>query len=88
MAARPNDPPRTPDALVDDIEKTRDQLATTIDLLVDRAHPKHIAARKLARLRAQFVAEDGSPRLDQIAKVAGAVVGFVAVVVLIRRAVG
>ena len=87
MAARPNDRPPTPDALVHDIEQTRTELATTIDQLVDRAHPKHIAARRLAALRARFVTDDGSPRVDQIAKVAGAVVGFVAVVVLIRRVV-
>jgi hypothetical protein len=88
VAARPNDGPHTPDALVDDIEKTRDQLAVTIDALVDRASPKNIAARQLERLRAQFVAPDGSPRLDQIGKVAGAVVGLVAVVVIIRRVAG
>ena len=87
MAARPNDRPRTPDALVHDIESTRDQLATTIDQLVDRAHPKHIAQRQLARLKAKFVAEDGSPRIDNIAKVAGGVVGLVAVIVIIRRVV-
>ena len=87
MAARPNDG-QTPDALVDDIEKTREQLASTIDELVDRASPRNIAERQLARLKAQFVAEDGSPRVDQIAKVAGAVVGLVAVVVIIRRVVG
>ena len=88
MAARPNDGPHTPDALVDDIERTREQLAVTIDALVDRASPKNIAARQMERLRAQFVAADGSPRLDQIGKVAGAVVGLVAVVVLIRRVAG
>ena len=88
MAARPSNGAQSPDALVDDIEKTRDQLADTIDALVDRASPKNIAARQLERLKAQFVAADGSPRLDQIGKVAGAVVGLVAVVVLIRRVAG
>ena len=88
MAARPNSGAQSPDALVDDIEHTRDQLADTIDALVDRASPKNIAARQLARVKAQFVAADGSPRLDQIGKVAGAVVGLVAVVVLIRRVAG
>ena len=85
MAARPDDQPRTPDALVDEIETTREELATTIDQLVDRAHPRNVAARQMARIKAKFVAEDGSPRIDNIAKVAGAVVGFVVVVVLIRR---
>ena len=88
MAARPDDQSQSPDALVGDIEKTREELATTIDMLVDRAHPKNIAARQLARLKATFVAEDGSPRVDNIAKAAGVVVGFVVVVVLIRRVAG
>ncbi len=88
MPARPHDGQQSPDALVDDIEHTREQLATTIDALIDRASPKNIAQRQLARLKAQFVADDGSPRLDQIGKVAGAVFGLVAVVVVIRRVVG
>ena len=88
MAARPNDGPQTPDALVDDIEQTREQLASTIDMLTDRVSPKNIAARQLARVKAHFVAADGSPRLDNIAKAAGVVVGLVAVVVVIRRVAG
>jgi hypothetical protein len=88
VAARPSNGAQSPDALVDDIEKTRGQLADTIDAIVDRASPKNIVARRLERLRAQFVAADGSPRLDQIGKVAGAVVGLVAVVVVIRRVAG
>jgi hypothetical protein len=88
VAARPSNGAQSPDALVDDIEKTRDQLADTIDALVDRASPKNIAARQLERLKAQFVAADGSPRLDQIGKAVGAVVGLVAVVVIIRRVAG
>ncbi len=88
MAAGPKQAPQSPDALVDDIEHTRDQLAQTIDALVDRAHPKNVAQRQLARVKAQFVGPDGSPRLDQIAKAAGVVVGFVVVVVAIRRMVG
>jgi hypothetical protein len=88
VAARPNGGPQSPDALVDDIEKTRDQLAETIDALVDRASPANIASRQLDRLKAQFVAEDGSPRVDQISKAAGAVLGFLTVIVLIRRVAG
>jgi hypothetical protein len=88
VAARPNGEPQSPDALVHDIEKTRDQLAETIDALVDRASPANIASRQLDRLKAQFVAEDGSPRVDQISKAAGAVLGFLTVIVLIRRVAG
>lgn len=88
MATRPNGEPQSPDALVDDIEKTRDQLAETIDALVDRASPANIASRQMNRVKAQFVAEDGSPKTDQIGKAAGAVLGFLVVVALIRRVAG
>ena len=88
MPAQPQDGTQAPDALVDDIEHTREQLAATIDALVDRTNPKNIAQRQLTRVKAQFIADDGSPRIDQIGKVAGAVAGFVVVVVLIRRIVG
>jgi len=88
VAAQPNGGPQTPDALVDDIEQTREQLADTIDALVDRASPKNVAARQLARVKAEFVAADGSPRVDQIGKAAGAVLGFLVLVALIRRVAG
>lgn len=85
MSPPPHDGTQAPDALVDDIERTREGLASTIDALVDRTNPKNVARRQLARLKAQFVADDGSPRVDQIGKVAAAVAGFVVVVVLVRR---
>jgi len=88
VPAGPNDAAQSPDTIVDDIEHTRDQLAATIDALVDRAHPRNIAARQLAALRAQFVTDDGSLRKDQIAKLSGAVVGLVGVVLVIRRVAG
>lgn len=88
MAARSSDRPPSPDELVVEIEQTREQLAVTIDALVDRAHPKNIAQRQLERVKAVFVADDGSPRTDQIAKAAGVVVGLVGVIVLIRRVAG
>jgi len=87
VSPRPHDATQAPDALVDDIEHTRDQLAATIDALLDRTNPKNVAQRMLERAKAQFVATDGSPRMDQIGKAAGAVAGFVVVIVLIRRVV-
>ena len=49
MPAKPQDGTQAPDALVDDIEHTREQLAATIDALVDRTNPKNIAQRQLTR---------------------------------------
>ncbi|CAN5888363.1 hypothetical protein BH20ACT6_BH20ACT6_09180 [soil metagenome] len=90
MAAGANPPTgeQTPEQIVRDIEGTREQLAQTVDALVDRTSPKNVAARTLASVKAAFFAPDGSPRLDQFAKAGGAVVGVVAVVVVLRRVVG
>ncbi|MDQ3104838.1 MAG: DUF3618 domain-containing protein [Actinomycetota bacterium] len=79
---------QTPDAIVGEIEVTREQLALTIDLLVDRTSPKNVAWRTLADVKARFVQPDGSPRVDALAKVGGAALGVVVVVVLLRRVVG
>ena len=68
-----------------EIEATRDRLANTIDQLVHRASPKTIVSREVATVRAFFVAPDGTPRTDNILKVAGAVVGVVVAFVGLRR---
>ena len=73
------------DSLESDIEATRERLADTIDQLVYRASPKTIARREVASVRAVYVAPDGSPRTDNILKTAGAVVGLVAMMVVLRK---
>lgn len=79
---------QTPDELVGEIEVTREQLALTIDALIDRTSPKNVARRTVATVKASFFEPDGSPRMDMFAKVGGAVVGVVVVVVVLRRVVG
>jgi hypothetical protein len=79
---------RDPDRLVADIEATRDRLATTIDQIVDRANPKNVARRGINSVKARFVAPDGSVRMETVGPVAGAVVGVVVLVVVLRRFVG
>jgi Protein of unknown function (DUF3618) len=79
---------RTPDALVRDIEEARDRLAVTIDQIVERAHPKNVAKRTLVKVKSRFVNEDGSPRLENIAPVAGGIVGVAALVVVVRYLAG
>jgi Protein of unknown function (DUF3618) len=76
---------RPPESIEDDMEATRQRLAGTIDQLVHRASPKTIAKREVEGLRAHFVDTRGNPRTDNILKVAGAVVGFVVFVVVIRK---
>jgi len=75
-------------SLESEIEETRERLASTIDQLVYRAHPKTIATRQATSLKAHFVdLETGQPRTDNILKVAGGVVGLVAAFALIRKIV-
>lgn len=78
---------RAPEAIEDDIEATRQRLASTIDQLAYRASPKTIARREVASFKAHFVDANGRPRTDNILKAAGAVVGAVAVVVILRKVV-
>jgi phage tail protein X len=73
------------ESLENDIEATRARLADTIDQLAYRASPKTIARRELASLKAVYVAPDGSPRTDNMLKTAGAVVGFVTLMVALRK---
>jgi hypothetical protein len=73
-----------PETLESDIEATRERLAATIDQLAHRASPKTIVRREVNGFKAHFVDAQGSPRTDNILKVAGGVVGFVAFVVVMR----
>jgi hypothetical protein len=75
-----------PAALEREIEQTRERLATTIDELLYRSHPKTIVTREVADVKAFFVdPATGQPRTENILKVAGSVVGVVALFVLIRK---
>ena len=69
-----------------EIEETRQRLAQTIDQLAYRAHPKTIVGREVTSVKAHFVdLETGEPRTDNILKTVGGVVGFVALLVVIRK---
>ena len=74
-----------PDDLVDEIDVIRDRLADTVDALIDRSNPKNVARRSLADLKARFVDETGSPRLETIAPLVGGALVVVAGIVVLRR---
>jgi Protein of unknown function (DUF3618) len=75
-----------PSALATEIEETRERLAHTIDQLMYRAKPKTIVSRQVAEVKALFVDPlTGEPKTQNILKAAGAVVGLVAVVVVLRK---
>jgi hypothetical protein len=73
------------DSIEREMEEARDRLASTIDQLAYRTNPKTIIRREVSAVKATFVDADGNPRTENILKVAGGVVGFVAVLVVIRR---
>jgi len=68
-----------------EIEAARARLAETIDTLTFRANPKNMVRRQLEVATRFFVDEQGAPRTDNVLRVAGAVVGFVVVVTIIRK---
>ena len=73
-------------ALEREIEQTRQRLASTIDQLAHRAHPKTIVGRQVTTVKSHFVELDsGAPRTDNILKAAGAVVGVIVLLVVVRR---
>lgn len=72
-------------ALEAEMEATRERLAGTIDQLVYRTSPKTIARREVASVKGYFVdAHTGQPRTANILKVAGGVLGVVALLVVVR----
>ncbi len=72
-------------ALEHEIEETRERLATTIDQLLYRSHPKTIASRQAAQVKAVYVdATTGEPRTDNILKTVGGLAGFVVLFMVIR----
>ena len=73
-------------SLESEIEETRERLAGNIDQLLYRAHPKTIVSRELTALKGHYVDfRTGEPRTDNILKTVGAVVGVVALFVVVRR---
>jgi hypothetical protein len=73
-------------ALEHEIEETRERLATTIDQLLHRAHPKTIVSREVSTVKAHFVDPlSGQPRTDNILKTVGGIVGVIVLFVVVRK---
>ena len=79
---------RTAEQIEADIAATRVRLASTVDELVDRAHPKNVAKRQVEQAKAQVFDESGQLRTQKLIAVGGAVVGVIGVLLVIRRLVG
>ena len=71
---------RDPDALVNEIERTRHDLARTIDALAERTSPASVARREAARLR-----ELARPEVRLAGAAVAAAIALGAAVYLVRR---
>ena len=76
---------RAPEAIEREMDETRQRLATTIDQLVNRTNPKNVVRREVDTVKGTFVDPAGNPRTDNILKAAGGAVGFLVLLVVIRR---
>ena len=72
---------RDPDVLVGEIERTRQDLARTIDELADRVSPANMARRAGARLREQA----GRPGVRLAGAAVAAAIALSAAAYLVRR---
>ena len=73
-------------ALEREIEEARERLSGTIDQLVYRAHPKTIASRQVAAVKAVYVdPQTGQPNTANVAKTAGGIVATVVLFVALRK---
>lgn len=72
---------RDPDALEKEIERTREELARTIDTIADRVNPAKVSQRAVTRAREE------AAQLDPVVAGIGAavVVAGIAVIVIWRR---
>ncbi|ADB30952.1 hypothetical protein Kfla_1858 [Kribbella flavida DSM 17836] len=79
---------RSPEQIEADIAATRARLASTVDELVDRAHPRNVAKRQVEQAKAQVFDERGELRTQKLVAVGAAIVGVVGALVMIRKLVG
>jgi Protein of unknown function (DUF3618) len=81
--------PSDPAAIEALIAQRRAALATTIDELVVRAHPRQIARRSAAgvrdRLRGFAYSDDGQLRAERLGAVAAAGIALVGLLLTVRR---
>jgi hypothetical protein len=78
-------PPRTPDQIEADLERTRAELSRTVDQIADRVAPRNIARRALASVKAQVVDGNGQLRIGRVVVAAAGVTAFIAFTAWRRR---
>jgi Protein of unknown function (DUF3618) len=76
---------RTPDEIEQELADTTQRLASRVDELVYRIHPRRLVRSGVAEVRAKFVREDGSPKPETLGAALGALVGIAVLVWRSRR---
>ena len=98
MADSPSQPTRTAAQIESDLAATRSRLAASVETLIDEVHPNRVKQRQIANVKRLANAElenakskvfnaRGDLRTDRVAIAAGAVVGFVGFLLVIRAIV-
>ncbi|MFW6598609.1 DUF3618 domain-containing protein [Propionibacteriaceae bacterium Y2011] len=95
MADEQKKPARTAAEIQSDLAAARSRLAADVAGLIDEVHPnrikerqiegvKKLAAAEVDNAKAQFVDAEGRPRIGRIIAIAGAAVGAVAFILVLR----
>lgn len=90
--------PRTKAQIEADLAAARARLTGNVEDLIDQVHPNRMKQRQIAKFKelakaeadsakAQFVNEDGSPRVERLAIIGGALAGLVTFIVSLRMIV-
>ncbi len=85
MSNQPRTDATIAEQLEADIERQRDELATTVDALQARLDVKARAKHKAADVRDRATTDQGRPRPEVVAAAAAGVLAVVGLVVLRRR---
>lgn len=84
--AKPERPrQRTPDEIEQELAETTQRLASRVDELIYRVHPRRLARRGVADLKAKLVEPDGRPKNEIVGAAIGALVGVAVLVWRSRR---
>lgn len=96
MADKKSQPTRSEGQIQADLEATRQRLTLSVETLIDQVHPNRVKQRGVARLKllaAEYTEKAkglvfnarGDLRTNRVATAAGALAGFLTLVVVTRR---
>jgi hypothetical protein len=69
-------PARTPAEIEQELQETTDRLASRVDELVQRVHPKRVARRGVASVKEKLTTPQGRPRAEVVGAAIGGLIGL------------